>query len=312
MHNINSFLLELSKSSGIEFNFYCKAIDVCFIGITNKTRLISIELNLSENRAILELDEGNSIYAPLLKFTVEYNLKEFSNKKETLLREILIGKDVQEDDVKKVIPCIFNNSSLLVFDVIDQYKEVLTIIKETYNSEEIIAIYHEDNVIVLGNFEETLEHAESIRNSIMMELYCDCAVSVGVNIRSVFSLKRAYGNAKKTLYLKRKFQIPESVLFSDKLFFEKIVDSIAVSMKNEIKEMFKNKFDSLDKEIIITIEEFINCGLNISDTAKNLYIHRNTLIYRLDKIYKETNFDLRNFKDAIVFHVVFLLWKERV
>nr|WP_243429180.1 helix-turn-helix domain-containing protein [Clostridium pascui] len=76
--------------------------------------------------------------------------------------------------------------------------------------------------------------------------------------------------------------------------------------------MFKNKFDNLDKEIIITIEEFINCGLNISDTAKNLYIHRNTLIYRLDKIYKDTNFDLRNFKDAIVFYVVFLLWKERV
>lgn len=312
MHNINSFLIELSKSSGIEFNFYCKAMGICFKGITNKTRLISIELNLSESKAVIELDKKNSIYAPLLKFTVEYNLKEFSNKKETLLREILVGRDVQEDDVRRIIPYIFNNSSLLVFDIIDNSKEILAIIKETYSSEEVTAIYHEDNVIVLGNFEETTEHAESIRNSIMMELYCDCAVSIGTNIKSISSLKKVYSNAKKTLYLKRKFQIPESVLFSDKLFFEKIVDSVSASMKSEIKEIFKNKFDSLDKEIIATIEEFMNCGLNISDTAKNLYIHRNTLIYRLDKIYKETNFDLRNFKDAIVFYVVFLLWKERI
>ncbi|WP_186431194.1 CdaR family transcriptional regulator [Clostridium sp. BSD9I1] len=312
MHNIDSFLMELSNESNIKFNFYCKTMGISFIGITNKTRLMSMDLNLSDNRAVLELDEKNYMYAPLLKFTIEYNLREVSNKRENLLREILVGNDIREEDAKKVIPYIFNNSSLLVFDVIDKYKEILAIIKETYNSEDVISIYHEGNVIILGNFEDVMEHAESIRNSIMMELYCDCAVSVGINIRSILSLKRAYSNGKKTLYLKKKFQVPEGVLFSDKLFFEEIVDAISINMKNEIKEMFKNKLDNLDKEIIITIEEFINCGLNISDTAKNLYIHRNTLIYRLDKIYKDTNFDLRNFKDAIVFYVVFLLWKERV
>lgn len=312
MHNIDSFLGELSNGSNIKFNFYCKTMGISFIGITNKTRLMSIELNLSDNRAVLELDEKNYMYAPLLKFTIEYNLREVSNKRENLLREILVGNDIREEDAKKVIPYIFNNSSLLVFDVVDKYKEILAIIKETYNSEYVISIYHEGNVIILGSFEDIMDHAEGIRNSIMMELYCDCAVSVGVNIRSILSLKRAYSNGKKTLYLKKKFQVPEGVLFSDKLFFEEIVDAISINMKNEIKEMFKNKFDNLDKEIIITIEEFINCGLNISDTAKNLYIHRNTLIYRLDKIYKDTNFDLRNFKDAIVFYVVFLLWKERV
>lgn len=311
MHNINSFLMDVSKSSGIEFNFYCKAMDVSFKGIANKTGLLGIELSLSENRAILELDEKNSIYAPLLKFTIEYNLKQFSNKRENLLKEILTGKYIQEEDVKKVIPYIFHNSSLLVFEIMDKYKEVLAIIKETYSSEKVIAIYHENNVIVLGKFEETIEHAESIKNSIMIELYCDCAVSVGVSINSISSLKRTYNNAKKALYLKKKFQIRENVLFSDKLIFEKIVDAISMNMKNEMKEMFKNKIDNLDKEIIVTIQEFINCGLNISDTARNLYIHRNTLIYRLDKIYKETNFDLRNFNDAMVFYVIFLLWKER-
>lgn len=311
MHSINSFLKELTKSSDIQFNLYCKEMDLHFKGITNKTGLFSTELNLSANKAVLELNEKDSIYAPLLRFTIEYNLREFNNKRESLLQEILIGKCVQEEDVKKVVPYIFDNSSLLVFEIMGNYNEALAIIKETYNSEKVIAIYHENNIVVLGKFEETIEHAEGIRNSIMMDLYCDCTVSVGININSVVSLIRNYNNAKRVLYLKRKFYIQENVLFSDKLFFEKIVDSISMDIKKEIKEAFEDKFNNLDKEIIITIEEFINCGLNISDTAKNLYIHRNTLIYRLDKIYKDTNFDLRNFKDAMVFYVIFLLWRER-
>nr|WP_241393066.1 helix-turn-helix domain-containing protein [Clostridium tetanomorphum] len=73
---------------------------------------------------------------------------------------------------------------------------------------------------------------------------------------------------------------------------------------------FSYKFDHFDGEIITTIEEFIKSDLNISDAAKKLFIHRNTLIYRLDKIYKETGFDIRNFKEASVFIIAFLVWKE--
>ena len=59
-----------------------------------------------------------------------------------------------------------------------------------------------------------------------------------------------------------------------------------------------------------TIEEFISCDLNISEAAKNLYIHRNTLIYRLDKIAKDTGYDIRNFRQAATFTIAFLIWKE--
>lgn len=81
-------------------------------------------------------------------------------------------------------------------------------------------------------------------------------------------------------------------------------------MSKQIFDKFKDKFNSFDNEMIITIEEFINCDLNISDAARKLYIHRNTLIYRLDKINKETGFDIRNFREAAVFIIAFLIWKE--
>ena len=68
---------------------------------------------------------------------------------------------------------------------------------------------------------------------------------------------------------------------------------------------------TFDNEMIRTIEVFFRCGLNLSDAAKELYIHRNTLIYRLDKIEKYTAYDIRNFNNAVLFKVVFFIWKEK-
>lgn len=95
------------------------------------------------------------------------------------------------------------------------------------------------------------------------------------------------------------------------MLFEKIVLNINKEIKDELLLKLKDKFDLFDKEIIDTIDEFVNSGLNISDAARKLYIHRNTLIYRLDKINKETGFDIRNFKEATVFVIAFLIWKEK-
>lgn len=75
-------------------------------------------------------------------------------------------------------------------------------------------------------------------------------------------------------------------------------------------DTFKEKLDALDNETINTIEDFFNSDLNISDSAKNLYIHRNTLLYRLDKIKRETGFDIKDFNESMTFKIIFLIWQE--
>ena len=77
-------------------------------------------------------------------------------------------------------------------------------------------------------------------------------------------------------------------------------------MKNKIVNDFKSKIAKLDNEMIRTIEVFFKCGLNLSESAKELYIHRNTLIYRLDKIQKVTSYDIREFNNAMIFKIIFL------
>ena len=77
-----------------------------------------------------------------------------------------------------------------------------------------------------------------------------------------------------------------------------------------IKEIFENKSpDDFDEETLVTIDKFFENSLNVSETSRQLFIHRNTLVYRLDKIQKNTNLDLRNFEDAIAFKIALMVVK---
>jgi carbohydrate diacid regulator len=77
-----------------------------------------------------------------------------------------------------------------------------------------------------------------------------------------------------------------------------------------LKEVFKEEpFESLDSETLMTIQKFFENDLNVSETSRQLYVHRNTLVYRLDKIQKMTGLDLTKFDDAIIFKVSMLVKK---
>ena len=124
--------------------------------------------------------------------------------------------------------------------------------------------------------------------------------------------------------MKRKQSLKLSISFKENLrdleiynFLNEVIkDEIGIStyikmlisedMKNKIVNDFNSKISKLDSEMIRTIEVFFNCGLNLSESAKELYIHRNTLIYRLDKIQKVTSYDIREFNNAMIFKIIFL------
>ena len=80
-----------------------------------------------------------------------------------------------------------------------------------------------------------------------------------------------------------------------------------------LKEVFKKgSIDSLEHETLFTIQKFFENNLNVSETARNLFVHRNTLVYRLEKIKKITGLDLREFEQAIVFKVALIVKKYLV
>ena len=77
-----------------------------------------------------------------------------------------------------------------------------------------------------------------------------------------------------------------------------------------LREIFKRgSIESLDQETLFTIQKFFENNLNVSETSRKLFLHRNTLVYRLEKIKRLTGLDLRKFDDAIVFKVALMVKK---
>ena len=130
-------------------------------------------------------------------------------------------------------------------------------------------------------------------------------------VSDLSKLRKEYMDNLFKIELAKKYNFSQAIIDDKNLIFEGIVDSVSEEVKKDIFEKFNYGFLQLDNEMIKTIERFFKCGLNLSEAAKELYIHRNTLIYRLDKIEKYTSYDIREFNNAVIFKIVFFLWKEK-
>ncbi|MCM0647866.1 helix-turn-helix domain-containing protein [Clostridium swellfunianum] len=312
MYNFQSFLSDLDLNTGISFSIRLEDDTVLYSSIKDDQRSdrVSEMINLGASKAILELTEEYKNCTSLLRYTIENKYREIFSMREQSLIDILEGKDISADKLERNFPFLAKGCTLFLVSVDGSRYEALNIVRQLYNESEAVSMIYDDRIIVLGVFEEVDEHARSIKDSIVSDLYCRCNVSYGSTIYNIKDIKKSYEQANECLILSKNFGIKEEIYFYDRMLFEKIVYNITENVKQELLHRFRDKFNFFDNEIINTIEEFVNCGLNISDAARRLYVHRNTLIYRLDKITKETGFDIRNFKEATVFIIAFLVWKE--
>lgn len=314
MYDLTSFLEDLSSNTGIKFSMINEEGSEIFTNDLKdeNSEYISFHVNIGNNKVNISMLKEYEPCLQLLRYTIESKYKDVSSEKEQTLIDILDGKEIAIDRVEKNFPFLESGGTLLLVALDGSRYEALNIIKQLYNDQDVLSIIYGDNIIVVGAFSESMEHAESIKASLISELYCKCSVSYGALIYNGNEIKRAYEEAKECVSLSKTFGIKDEIFNYNKMIFEKIVYNIDNNVKRELLNNFKDKFDVFDNEIINTIEQFVNCGLNISDAARKLYVHRNTLIYRLDKINKETGFDIRNFKEATVFIIAFLIWKEKI
>lgn len=312
MYNFWGFLQELSVNSGIDFNLIDEDGNQIYhsnLKVEN-SQCISRLITLGSGKAELHLRKDYELCAPLLKYTIEHKYSEIFSIREKLLTDILQGKEIPVDKLSENFSFLLIGCTLFVVRVEGSRQDALSIIREVYKKQDVLSMIYENNIIVISAFDDDLENAKSIRESIISDLYCKCTLSYGDKVYEVKELKTAYEHAKECILLGEKFGMKDEIYSYNEMIFEKMVYNIHPNVKQELFMRYKDKFSFFDSEVINTIEEFIKCGLNVSDAAKKLYIHRNTLIYRLDKIHKETGLDIRNFKDTTVFVIAFLIWKE--
>lgn len=151
--------------------------------------------------------------------------------------------------------------------------------------------------------------ANSIVDTLNAELMVKAVVSVGTVAENITDIGRAFKEAQTALLVGGVFESEKKIVNYNKLGLGRLIYQLPTTLcRLFLDEVFEEgSFESLDSETLNTIQKFFENNLNVSETSRQLYVHRNTLVYRLDKIKKITGLDLREFDDAIIFKVSMLV-----
>ena len=246
----------------------------------------------------------------LLKFCIKDKFCEYSIDSEKIILDLLNGVDISEEKIKENTRQLKEDSFLIVISVKDKSEEAVEILNNVYSDTEILIFTFKEYVILLGSFENIQEHTCSIYETLYTSIYMKCYMSY-VEISDYVSLKKNFDLCRYKLNLAYKYHVSGKVFNMDSLMFESIIDNLNEDEKNRIIAKFNEGFERLDNDIIQSIDVFFELNLNLSEAYKKLYVHRNTLIYRLDKIQKCTSYDIRKFNEAVIFKVAFAIWKQK-
>ena len=161
------------------------------------------------------------------------------------------------------------------------------------------------------NLSDLRSIAKGICDNINTEVMAKAIVGIGTVITNVKEIARSYKEARVALEVGKVFDDEKNILSYEDLGIGRLIYQLPTTLcELFLTEVFKKgSIDDLDQEIMFTIQKFFENSLNVSETSRQLYVHRNTLVYRLDKIQKITGLDLRVFDQAIIFKVAMMVNK---
>lgn len=153
--------------------------------------------------------------------------------------------------------------------------------------------------------------ASSIVDTLGGEFYTHCVAGIGTIVNGVKDLAQSFKEAQVALEVGKVFDTDKSIVSYENLGIARLIYQLPTTLcEMFLWEVFKKgSIESLDQETLFTIQKFFENNLNVSETSRKLFVHRNTLVYRLEKIKKLTGLDLREFEDAIVFKVALMVKK---
>ena len=184
-------------------------------------------------------------------------------------------------------------------------------------SKDFITAVDEKNIILVKevkaneSYDDMNKTAKVIVDMLNTEAMSTVHVAYGTIVNEIKEVSRSYKEAKMALDVGKIFYGNRNIIAYSNLGIGRLIYQLPIPLcKMFIKEIFDNKSpDEFDEETLVTINKFFENSLNVSETSRQLYIHRNTLVYRLDKLQKSTGLDLRVFEDAITFKIALIVVK---
>lgn len=175
----------------------------------------------------------------------------------------------------------------------------------------------ESDIVLVKEIRPGIESADleklgrSIVDTLSAEFFTRVSVGIGTPATGIKDLAKSFKEAQVALEVGKVFDTDKSIVSYDNLGIARLIYQLPTTLcEMFLKEVFKKgSIESLDQETLFTIQKFFENNLNVSETSRKLFVHRNTLVYRLEKIKKLTGLDLREFDHAIVFKVALMVKK---
>lgn len=270
-------------------------------------------------------DEIAKKYASLISISVA-NIKQYYDDKydkgnfirNIVLDNILPGDTVLKAkelhlsiDMPRVVLLIrsYENNNINVYDTLQNLfpsrnKDFIFIIDK--NTVILVKELKEDNIT-----EQLDSISRNIVDTLNTEILINAHVGIGTVVNSIQEIAGSYKDAQVALEIGKVFDNENYIISYDNLGIGRLIYQLPTTLcELFLAEVFKKKpIDALDDETMLTIKKFFENNLNVSESSRQLYVHRNTLVYRLDKIERLTGLDLRKFDDAIIFKVAMMVKK---
>ena len=221
-------------------------------------------------------------------------------------RELCFDSDVSRS---VIFIRMLENSEVSVFDVVqnlfpDKNKDFVISINEN----DVALVKEVKNNISSKDIENL---ASSIADTLSGEFYCHVVIGIGSTVENLRDLAKSFKEAQAALEVGKVFDNDRTIISHDNLGIARLIYQLPTTLcETYLREVFKRgSIESLDREILFTIQKFFENNLNVSETSRKLFLHRNTLVYRLEKIKKITGLDLREFDHAIIFKIALMVNK---
>ena len=226
------------------------------------------------------------IYSRAKKLHIENNIRRI-----VYLIETNIDKDL---NVVEIVRSIFPAKTKDFVTAVDEHSIIL--VKELHDKE--------------GD-EEIDKIAKMIADTLNQESSNSVYIASGTVVTDLKDVSRSYKEAKMALEVGKIFDSEKYIVNYERLGIGRLIYQLPLPLcRMFIKEVLHGlTMDDFDNETLTTVNKFFENNLNVSETSRQLYIHRNTLVYRLDKLQKMTGLDLRNFDDAIIFKITLMVSK---
>ncbi len=200
-----------------------------------------------------------------------------------------------------------SKSDVLSFDMVQN-------IFPDKNKDYVISTGEQDIVLVKEikpstDIKEIEKVAKGIADTLNSEFYTKVSIGIGTIVDNIKDLARSYKEAQVALEVGKVFDTEKNIISYENLGIGRLIYQLPTTLcEMFLQEVFKNgSLDALDRETLMTIQCFFENNLNVSETSRKLFVHRNTLVYRLEKIRKLTGLDLREFDHAITFKVALMV-----